>query len=78
MPTLLIWHGYKFRFYASDGPEPPHIHIIKDKCSAKVWLLSMEMAYNHGYNSREVAEFLSKVDENRDGWMEKWNEFFGV
>jgi len=38
----------------------------------------MEMAYNHGYNSREVAEFLSKVDENRDGWMEKWNEFFGV
>ncbi|PZU85919.1 MAG: DUF4160 domain-containing protein [Shinella sp.] len=78
MPTLLIWHGYRFRFYASDGPEPPHVHIVKDGRSAKVWLASMEMAYCHGYNAREVAEFLAKVTENRDDWMEKWNGFFGI
>jgi hypothetical protein len=30
MPTLLIWRGYKFRFYALDVDEPPHVHIVKD------------------------------------------------
>ncbi|NTE85198.1 DUF4160 domain-containing protein [Agrobacterium rubi] len=78
MPTLLIWHGYKFRFYSSDGAEPPHVHIVKGKLSAKVWLMSMEIAYNHGYNNREVAEFLARIDESRADWMEKWNEFFGI
>ena len=78
MPTLLIWHGYKFRFYSSDGAEPSHVHIVKDKLAAKVWLISMEIAYNHGYNNREVAEFLAKINESRDDWMEKWNEFFGI
>lgn len=78
MPTLLIWQGYKFRFYSSDGGEPPHVHIVKDKRSAKVWLINMEIAYNHGYNNREAAEFLAKIDESRADWMEKWNEFFGI
>ncbi|HVK90484.1 MAG TPA: DUF4160 domain-containing protein [Mycoplana sp.] len=78
MPTLLIWHGYKFRFYASDGLEPPHVHVVKDARSAKVWLESMELAYSHGYNAREIAEFSAKIAENRDDWMEKWNEFFGI
>lgn len=74
----MIWHGYKFRFYASDGPEPPHVHVIKDGSSAKVWLASVEMAYSHGYNGREISEFTAKIAENRGEWMEKWNGFFGV
>jgi hypothetical protein len=78
MPTLLIWHGYRFRFYASDGPEPPHVHVVKDARSAKVWLANMELAYNHGYNAREIAEFSAKISEKRKEWMEKWNEFFGI
>jgi hypothetical protein len=38
MPTLLVWHGHKFRFYALDMDEPPHCHIVKDGKSLKVWL----------------------------------------
>jgi hypothetical protein len=78
MPTLLIWYGYKFRFYASDAPEPAHVHVVKDRKSAKVWLASMELAYSHGYNAKEISEFLAKIAENREDWMEKWNDFFGV
>ncbi len=55
MPTLLIWHGYKFRFYALDVDEPPHVHIVKDGKSLKVWLQSLEIATNKGYNEREVG-----------------------
>ena len=78
MPTLLIWHGYRFRFYSSDGPEPPHVHIVKDGKSAKVWLKSLELEYTYGYNAKEIAEFSAKVAENRHGWMETWNDYFGI
>jgi Domain of unknown function (DUF4160) len=78
MPTLLIWRGHKFRFYASDMPEPPHVHIVKDSKSAKVWLRSMEIEYLQGYNEREMRELMAVVAENRDAWIGAWNDFFGL
>ena len=38
MPTLLIWRGFKFRFYALDVDEPPHVHVDRGGSNAKVWL----------------------------------------
>ena len=52
MPTLLIQHGQKFRFYSSDGQEPPHVHVLKDGKEAKVWLRDLAIAFNRGYNDR--------------------------
>ena len=78
MPTLLIWRGHKFRFYALYDGEPPHVHVVKDGKTLKVWLKSMEIATNRGYNDREVASIVEIVDLNRDQWMERWNEFFGL
>ena len=49
MPTLLIWHGHKFRFFALDRDEPPHVHIEKDGKSPKVWLRNLEVVRNKGY-----------------------------
>jgi hypothetical protein len=77
MPTLLIWRGYKFRFYSSDAFEPPHVHTATDGKSAKVWLRSLEVEYQYGYNEREMKELLAIVSENRDAWIGAWNEFFG-
>lgn len=78
MPTLLIWRGYKFRFYSSDMPEPPHVHIMKDEKSAKVWLQNLDVEYRHGYNEREMKELLSVVAENKEAWIGAWNDFFGI
>jgi hypothetical protein len=78
MPTLLIWRGYKFRFYASDRYEPPHVHIAKDGRSAKVWLRDLEIEYRHGYNDREIADLMTVVTEHQDDWIRAWNDFFGV
>lgn len=78
MPTLLIWRGHKFRFYALDDGEPPHVHIFKDGRSMKVWLANMEIAANHGYNDRMAAQLLEVVREHRNEWMDRWNEFFGI
>lgn len=78
MPTLLIWRGHKFRFYASDMHEPPHVHIAKDGKSAKIWLRNLDVEYRHGYNEREMRELLAVVAENRDAWIGTWNQFFGL
>lgn len=78
MPTLLIWHGYKFRFYALDVDEPPHVHVVKDGNSLKVWLATLDVAHNKGYNDRDVARLLEIVAERRDEWIGAWNDFFGV
>ncbi len=78
MPTLLIWQGHKFRFYALDVDEPPHIHIVKDDKSLKVWLTSLEVARNKGYNEREVSRLLAVVAERRQEWIGAWNDFFGI
>ena len=78
MPTLLIWQGYKFRFYALDVGEPPHVHIVKDGKSLKVWLKSLEVAQNKGYSAQEIARLLKVALEHRDEWIGAWNDFFGL
>ncbi|WP_420608049.1 DUF4160 domain-containing protein [Novosphingopyxis sp.] len=32
--------GFRFFFYAHEGIplEPPHVHVRKDGCEAKIWL----------------------------------------
>jgi hypothetical protein len=78
MPTLLIWHGYKFRFYALDAGEAPHVHVVKDGKSLKIWLKSLEVARNKGYGDQEIARLLDLVAEHRDQWIGAWNDFFGI
>lgn len=78
MPTLLVWRGHKFRFYASDGPEPPHIHVVKGTKSAKIWLHNLAVAYQRGYNDREMRALMDITEENRNAWIASWNEFFGI
>ena len=77
MPTLLIWHGYRFRFYALDRDEPPHVHVVKDGKSLKVWLENLEVARNQGYNDKEIARVLAVIAERQDDWIGAWNDFFG-
>ena len=77
MPTLLIWHGYRFWFYALDRDEPPHVHVVKDGKSLKVWLQNLEVARNQGYNDKEIARVLAVIAERQDDWIGAWNDFFG-
>ena len=78
MPTLLVWHGHKFRFYALDVDEPPHVHVVKDGKSLKVWLTSLDVARNNGYNERDVGRLLAVVAEHQENWVAAWNDFFGI
>jgi Domain of unknown function (DUF4160) len=75
MPTILI-NGYKFRFYSSDVNEPPHVHVIRAEREAKIWLKSLEIEYNRGYNKAELNKVLKLTELNETKLLEAWHEHF--
>jgi len=76
VPTILI-EGYKFRFYAQDRDEPPHMHVLRGEDDAKVWLYPVELEYAYGYNSREVNRILDLTRQHQDELLEAWYGYFG-
>ena len=76
MPTLLRWNGYRFFFYSADGSEPPHVHIVKNGCEAKIWLDPMTVAISIGYSARDLNAIVRRTRQERDRFLEAWNEHF--
>lgn len=75
MPTIFI-NGYKFRFYSSDVNDPPHVHVIQAERVAKIWLNSLEISYNHGYNKADLNKVLKLTEQNETKLLEAWNDYF--
>ena len=75
MPTIQI-ERFKFRFYASDLGEPPHVHVIDGDKVAKIWLQPVAVEDNRGYNTPELNYVLKLTRQNRGQLLERWNEYF--
>lgn len=78
MPTLLRWNGYRFFFYSADRWEPPHVHVAKAGCEAKLWLRDLTVAVNLGYSAKELNEIIVVTREHRTSFTEAWNDHFGA
>lgn len=76
MPTVLRTGPYRFHFYAGDGPEPPHIHVVRDRNEAKFWLGPVTLEWNRGYPQHELRYIQNLVDEHEATLREGWNDFF--
>ena len=46
MPTIFIFFGFRFMFYANDH-EPIHVHVIKGDAHAKYKTLKGGRGYEH-------------------------------
>lgn len=44
MPTALRDGPYSFIFFSSDGNEPPHIHVKRERYIVKFWLAPVVLA----------------------------------
>ena len=76
MPTILEWKGWKFLFYSSDRAEPPHVHVRKDRKEAKFWLDNVVVARNARCSATELNALTDVVAQNRERFLEAWNEHF--
>jgi hypothetical protein len=76
MPTVLRSELFRFFFYAGDGGEPPHIHVERDDCEAKLWLDPVRLERSHGFNRKEIHRVRGLVEQYQQSLLESWNEFF--
>lgn len=76
MPTVLRWNGYRFYFFSNEGFEPPHIHVDKSGNTVKFWLENIVLARNVGFSAKELRTIEDKVREEREHFLEAWNEYF--
>ena len=76
MPTVLTVGPYRFVFFSSDGGEPLHIHVQRDRQIAKFWLEPVDLAKNVGFADHEVERIERLVAEHRGVLIEAWHEYF--
>jgi hypothetical protein len=77
MPTVLRAGPYRFFFYAGDRDEPYHIHVERDDKVAKYWLDPIRLCQSGGFNRFELKQVRRIIEDNRDSFVEAWNEYFG-
>ncbi len=77
MPTVLRTGPYRFYFYSHEPNEPPHIHIDRERFSAKFWLLPVGLANNIGFSAKELRKLDSLVREHQETLLEAWYGYFG-
>ena len=74
---MLRVRGYRFFFFSMEGREPPHIHVARAGCYAKLWLEPVSVADVRGFRGHEMTEVRQLVAENGEFFREKWHEYFG-
>jgi len=74
MPTIVRIGPYRFFFYSNESGEPPHIHVQRERCLAKFWLSPVALAGSKRFASHELRTMKKYVDENREKFLEAWNE----
>lgn len=77
-PAVLRFGPYRFYFYSHEPDEPPHIHVDRDDLSAKFWLEPVALAYNLGFNARELRRVEGIVAEHYVQLREAWRAHFGT
>ena len=77
MPTILREKGFRFYFYMADRYEPPHIHVSRDDCVAKLWLDPLEFAHIDGFRYHDCNEITHITEMHLDEFIQAWYRIFG-
>ena len=76
MPTVLRSGPYRLYFYSHEPNEPPHVHIDRDEQTCKLWLDTVALARNLGFNAKELRDMEDLVINNQQALLEAWHEYF--
>jgi hypothetical protein len=78
MPTVFEDGPYSFIFFSSDGSEPPHIHVKRERRITKFWLDPVVPAKNRGFPGHELNHIARLVARHELTLLEAWHEYFGA
>ena len=77
MPTVLRTGSYRIYFFCHETTEPPHVHVDRERFSAKFWLQPIGLARNLGFSARELRRLQSLIREHQRELLEAWHGYFG-
>jgi hypothetical protein len=63
-------------FFSSDGTEPRHIHVKRERHVAKFWLEPVRLANNRGFPDHELNQIEKLVIDNQAQLIQAWDEHF--
>ena len=78
MPTALRHGPYRIYFFSHEPGEPPHVHVDRDKATAKFWIHPVVLARNVGFAPHELRKVQSIIEDNREKLLESWYGYFGT
>jgi hypothetical protein len=78
MPTVLKTGPYRLYFHSHEPNEPPHIHVDRERYSAKFWLTPVQFARNVGFAAHELRGIERLVLQHQRRLLEAWNGYFGA
>jgi hypothetical protein len=76
MPIVLRIGPFRFFFYSNENAEPAHIHVQRDRMLAKFWLKPVALASSTRFSPKDLRKLELLVVENKDIFLEAWNEHF--
>jgi hypothetical protein len=59
-----------------DHLEPPHVHVQRERFTAKFWLSPVRLEYSKGFPPQEIGRLQRLIVENQEKLLEEWNEYF--
>jgi hypothetical protein len=75
-PTVLRSGPYRFFFFASDRNEPAHVHVARERKTAKFWLSPVRVTYNYGFSPNELTRIQGLVQKHEAGLLKAWHDYF--
>ena len=76
MPSIETIGPYRLFFYSEEGHKPPHVHIQRERATAKFWLQPVRLARSRRFADHELQKLHNLVEENQEKILERWNEHF--
>jgi hypothetical protein len=76
MPTVLRTGPYRLYFFSHEPNEPAHVHVDRDRATAKFWLAPISLARNVGFRSAELHIIERRIRDNQTRLLRAWNETF--
>jgi hypothetical protein len=77
VPTIDVIGPYTLFFYSSEGNEPPHVHVRRDRATAKFWLDPVRLAGSRRFSDHELRDLEKTIEEHQPRILEAWNAHFG-
>jgi len=78
VPTVGRSGPYRLYFYSDEGCEPPHVHVERDRASAKFWILPVRLARFRRFGPRELRLVERIVIAEEEQIVQAWRSHFGA